>query len=693
MKKAWLTLIFMLVSSIALAQTVNQILSEREFRVGMLRFYNRQYQAAIQVFQRSLDLDPLNYRARYYLGEAYLQAGYTRQAIEEWENLIQLGGATYQVKQRLNDLYYQLSMDKNYTLYENYVLSQLYDGLKDGAHKVIRPAFLFYDEEEDTLLVSSLGNRYISEIDNTGRVIRTIGRKWWEQSVFATPMGIFLHDKKIYVADYTQDKIFVFNRTGKLLGSFGSHGYQSSNLAGPMGIVIVNGYLYVVDNGNDRIQKFTPEGEWVQTIGEGELNRPTDIVSDGSYLYVSDTANKRIVVYDFFGNFIREIVLNGIEEPRGLSLKGDFLYIVDSKKGIYLYNLQTEDMETLTTEEKPLQRPFDVAIDKQYRLNLSDINSTKMAIYTPLQMKYVNLGVFISQIWVDKYPKNLIHFRVLDREGNPIYNLRQENIAIYEENTLVPFIRLGQTYNYRDRLYLKIVIEMDPTMNTYREELQEFLKSIIEPMQGTDKLDLTLIGATTEDTGPYAAALLSTLEKVKNHPVGPLKDVDKALYNAVTSTLNVNLNKAIIYFTSGKTSFDSFTTYEPDVITTYARQNAVPIYVIHMGNRRQPLYQEMAEKTFGKYYTLENMKDIVQIYQTIRQAPPLEYVVSYTGLNLRGLPNFWVNVKLKVQYKDFMGVVDGGYFVPELFSSPFGPKLIDLNREQFKLRQSQPREE
>ncbi len=684
---------FTLVWGMVSAQTVNQLLSEREFRVGMMRFYNRQYQAAIQVFQRSLDLDPLNYRARYYLGEAYLQAGYTRQAIEEWENLVQLGGATYQVKQRLNDLYYQLSMDKNYTLYENYVLSQIYDGLRDGAHKVIRSGFLFYDEQEDTILVSSLGTRYISEIDNTGRVIRTIGRKWWEQTVLSTPMGIFLYDGKIYVSDYTRDKIFIFNRTGKLLGSFGTHGYQSSNIAGPMGLHIVNGYLYVVDNGNDRIQKFTTEGEWVQTIGEGDLIRPTDIVSDGSYLYVSDTGNKRIVVYDFFGNFIREIVLNSIEEPRGLSLKGEFLYIVDSKKGIYLYNLGTDEMEALTTEEKALARPFDVAIDKQYRLHLSDINSTKMAIYTPLQMKYVNLGVFISQIWLDKYPKNLIHFRVWDRQGNPIYNLRQENIAIYEENTLVPFIRLGQTYNYRDRLYLKIVIEMDPTMDKYREELQEFLKALIEPMQGTDKLDLTLIGATTEDTGSYAAALLSTLDKVKNYPAGPLRNVDKALYDAVTSTLNVNVNKAIIYFTSGQTSFDSFTTYEPDVITTYARQNAVPIYVIHMGSRRQPLYEEIANKTFGKYYTFQNMKDIVQLYQTIREAPPLEYIVSYTGLNLRGLPNFWVNVKLKVQYKDFMGVVDGGYFVPEVFSSPFGPKLIDLNREQFKLRQSQPKEE
>jgi tetratricopeptide (TPR) repeat protein len=682
-------ILFGLVAGVLYAQTVSQILSEKEFRVGMLRFYNREYQAAIQVLQKSLDLDPLNYRARYYLGEAYLQAGYTRQAIDEWENLVQLGGATYQVKQRLNDLYYQLSMDKSYTLYENYILSRVYDGLREGAHKVIRPGFLFYDEKEDTFLISSVGNRYISEIDNTGRVIRTIGRKWWDRSVLSVPMGIALFDDKIYVADYEKDKIFIFNRTGKLLGSFGSRGYQSSNIAGPMGIAVHRGYIYVVDNGNDRVQKFTTEGEWVQTIGEGELSRPTDIVVNVEKLFVSDTGNKRLVVYDLFGNFLQEIQLPGVEEPRGMTLRDDFLYIVDSKRGIVLYNLKTEETEAVDMKERVLDKPFDVAVDRQYRLFLSDFNSVKMAIYTPLQMKYVNLGVSIPQIWVDRYPRIFLHFRVWDREGNPIYNLRQENIAIYEENTLVPFLRLGQTYNYRDRLYLKIVIEMDETMAKYREELQEFLKQIIDPMQGTDKLDLTLLGAENIDTGPYAANLLGTLDRVAKHPAGTLRDVDKALYQAVTSTLNVNLNKAIIYFTSGNTSFDSFLTYEPDVIITYAKQNAVPIYVVQMGSRRQPFYQQIASRTFGKYYTLQDMREIVRLYETIRQAPPLEYVVAYNGLNLRGLPNFWVNLKLKVQYKDFVGVVDSGYFVPELFSTPFGPKLIDLNREQMNFRQSQ----
>jgi len=692
MRKAWHILSLVVVTATLYAQSVNQLLSEREFRVGMLRFYNREYQAAIQVFQKSLDLDPMNYRARYYLGEAYLQAGYTRQAIEEWENLVQIGGATYQVKQRLNDLYYQLSMDKNYTLYENYILSKVYDGLREGSHKVIRPGFLVYDEKEDTILVSSVGNKYVSEIDNTGRVIRTIGRKWWEQSVFSVPMGISLYEDKIYVADYAKDRIFIFNRTGKLLGSFGTRGYASSNIAGPMGILVSRGYLYVVDNGNDRLQKFTTEGEWVQTIGEGDLSRPTDVATDGERLYVSDTGHKRIVVYDVFGNFFKEILIPGVEEPRGLSLNGDFLYVVDSTRGIFLYNLRTEEIEAVEMQEKTLHKPFDVAVDRQYRLFLSDFNSASMAIYTPLQMKYVNLGVSIPQIWLDKYPRILLHFRVWDREGNPIYNLRQENVAIYEENVLVPFIRIGQTYNYRDRLYLKIVIEMDDTMANYREELQEFLKQIIEPMHGDDKLDLTLVGSRTEDTGPYAANLLGTLDRVAKHPAGPIRDIDKVLYQAITSTLNVNLNKAIIYFTSGKTSFDSFLTYEPDVIMTYARQNAVPIYVVQLGGQRQPFYEEIARRTFGKYYTLQNMKDIVQLYTTIRQSPPLEYIVSYNGLNLRGLAHFWVNLKLKIQYKDFLGVVDGGYFVPELFSTPFGPKLIDLNREQMKLRQTQPRE-
>ena len=180
------------------AESINDLLSERNFKMGLLRLNNRQYDASIQLFNKALSFQPLNYRARYYLGYSYLNAGYSKNTIDEWENLIKIGGANFQVKQKINDLYFRLSIDKSYDYTSPYILSKMYDGNIQGMHKIDRPSFIVYDEKSDSLFVSSAKTRYIVEIDGNGKVMQQIGRKIGDDSEFKMPTGIFLYSDKIY---------------------------------------------------------------------------------------------------------------------------------------------------------------------------------------------------------------------------------------------------------------------------------------------------------------------------------------------------------------------------------------------------------------------------------------------------------------------------------------------------------------
>lgn len=314
--KGCLAAVLLLLSTALYAAPIDDILSTKYFKTGITRFFNREYEASIQLFSKSLSFEPMNYKARYYLGYSYLNSGYIKNAIDEWENLIKLGGGNYQVKQKLNDLYFHLSIDKSYDYSDPYLFTKLYDGIENGMHKIIRPSFIIYDEEYDSLLVSSTQAKYVVEIDGTGKVVREIGRQFGDFSSFKMPMGLCLFDNKLYVADFSDDKIFVFQRDGKYLSKFGVRGFSSSNIAGPMGIAISSDeYLFVVDNGNDRIQKFNLKGEWIQSIGEGELKRPTGIVIKDNSLYISDTLNKRIVCYDTFGNLLELLATASCRNP------------------------------------------------------------------------------------------------------------------------------------------------------------------------------------------------------------------------------------------------------------------------------------------------------------------------------------------------------------------------------------------
>lgn len=659
---------------------ISSTISDQRFQAGMIRFYNREYQAAIQIFNSALSYDPMNHKARYYLGYAFLNAGYAQNAIQEWENLINLGGGNNQIRQKLNDLYFRLSIDRSYTPTTSYVLSHIYDGMSRGMHKVIRPSFMYYDAQFDRFFISTARTRYVVEMDGNGNMVRQIGRKIGDFSSFQFPAGIALKEDILYVADFKADKIIRFDDEGKFLGAFGQSGSGLSNISGPMGIHIsADDYLYVVDNGNNRIQKFDLAGNWVQSLGTEDLDRPTDICGYGDTLFVSDTMHSRIIQYDAFGNIVKEIGRDLLQEPRGISYKDGILYIVDARQGIYLYHLESGEMENLGVDKDKLLYPFDVVADNKNLLYNTDFNSEKIAVYIPLELRYGNLGIDISQIWTDKYPQNFVHFRVWDKAGNPVYDLQGENITLEEEGENIPFVRLGSTTEYRKHLYVRFVIDHSLSMQGLLPELEDSLKPFLESMSGDDWVDVVNVDRDIAVMGKIRANVLRPLGFAKSgkfESLAPQK-LGTALYQSVTELLNINRNKAIVLVTTGKLTEMSFSTYEENVIYTYARQNAIPIYVILLGTENRELWQALADQTFGKLYTINELRSIQNLYEEIRNSKPLEYILSYEGLNLRGLKNFWVNVHMKLKYKSMLGVDDTGYFVPEINMDT----LINIEKE------------
>lgn len=695
---ALLALTFSLVFSVGRpleAQSINDILSEKNFKIGIARFYNREYEAAIQFFNKSLSYEPMNYRCRYYLGYAYLNAGYSKNALDEWENLVKLGGGDYQVRQKLNDLYFRMAIDKSYDYSAPYVFTRLYDGIENGMHKIVRPSFISYDEQTDSLFVSSVNTKYVVEINNNGHVVRQFGRTFGDFSSLKMPTGTALYGDRIFIADYSADAVHIFHRDGTHLSRFGTRGFASSNIAGPMGLAVSGDeYIFVVDNGNDRIQKFSLAGEWIQTIGQGVLNRPTDIVLNGNVLYVSDTFNKRVVSFDTFGNQLETFGEGVLQEPRGLAVKADRLYIADSQNGLFFIDLGKKGSDNLLgkfgLDTGKIKYPFDVCLDTKNILYETDYNTQNIGIFTPLQLQYANLGVQISQIWLSGYPNNAIHLRVWDKTGKPVFNIKEENIILSEETTTerieIPIIRLGSTYEFRKNMYVKFIIDKSLPMQDYDPEIVDCLNSFLKKSSGKDWIDIQIVNDRLESSGKVDSSVLWPVNYFRKfrYSGGSPQSLDLSIHNSVRDLLNVNRNKAIVIFTSGEVGNDSFNDYDPDVLLTYARQNAVPVYIVNFTDKNRDIFKRIADETFGKYYSSRDIKEVLKLYTTIKNAPPLEYILSYEGINLKGLRDFWTKVHVRVKYKGLVGVDDAGYYVPEFFTQKnlFGTEenVIDTNR-------------
>ena len=71
---------------------------------------------------------------------------------------------------------------------------------------------------------------------------------------------------RVYVADYGNSRIQVFNRHGAFLTSWGSEGSGPGEFLLPQGIAVDrDGSVYVSDTANHRIQQFTPAGKVLAT--------------------------------------------------------------------------------------------------------------------------------------------------------------------------------------------------------------------------------------------------------------------------------------------------------------------------------------------------------------------------------------------------------------------------------------------
>lgn len=676
-------LFFLIIASMFFLPTysqniVNISLSAQEMQNGLVLFNQRKYTAAIQAFELALAYEPKNYAAQYRLGLAYLYAGYAQNATREWEELVKLGVADYQVIEKLNNLYFKMSMDESYDYEDPYIFRKYYDGFTDGGHDIFRSSFIIYDEKSDLTYISSVGKKQVVALDNANNIVSKYGTRLFLPSVLNMPMGLALYSNMLYVADYKKNQIFVFNRNnlGQLVTNFGTTGSLSNQLSGPMGLKISDdGYLYVVDNGNNRIQKFLPNGTHIYHFGSDFLYRPTDIIVKDDMIYISDidkNSNGRLVIFDDNGNFVTNIGTEFLKEPRGLFLEDDEIYITDSTGYVYIYDTKKNTTRTFLDGTKSVS-PFSMIKNKDKIVWRTDFNSEKISIYTPLQGVYGNLELDISQVLTDQYPYVYMLLRARNKDGSIVTGITKDELNITEFTLPVKDILVSGTTNHRNNMKLSIVVDRSLSAQKFTPQLEYYLKSFLSNTSQNDLINTILVDEGKYiSSGESSSSISKTWNFITNYQSKAQipQSWDISIYDAITQLLNNLRNRAIIIFTSGQTDSKSFDNYSIDVVKTYASQNNIPIYIVNFSDNNRKFWEQLATSTHGRYFNAnQHANDILQLHSIIKNAPPLEYLVEYKGYNYNDVPNLWVDVNLKLERFGISGVTTDGYYVPKPVTS------------------------
>jgi DNA-binding beta-propeller fold protein YncE len=181
-----------------------------------------------------------------------------------------------------------------------------------GSSVFDRPTALAVAPGGDRLAVCDTRRHTVVIVDTTtGSPILTLGgnENSAREGEFNFPVAAaFDSEGYLYVSDYLNFRIQVFDPSGDLDLIFGEAGDRPGDLNRPRGLAAdaSNGVLYVVDGAFQLVQLFNLDGELLMWFGEpgqgpGQFSLPSGIALRDGQLVVADTLNHRLQLFRFLG--------------------------------------------------------------------------------------------------------------------------------------------------------------------------------------------------------------------------------------------------------------------------------------------------------------------------------------------------------------------------------------------------------
>ena len=223
-------------------------------------------------------------------------------------------------------------------------------------------------------------------------------------------------DDNIYVADFLQDLVIVYDRYGRFLRSLGTtHDEKLFQQLSGIAIDRRRGYLYAADGPRHLIYMFDLQGAVLKRVGQSaedhktgqlkirgntgphEFNDPTRIVVGEHEVLVLDTEGTRIRILDLNCNLIGGFVVQHAAQDHasavGIDTEGRIYVLYSGTAEIRVYNREGKVLTTFGgsgIRAGEFNEPGGLWIDQANRLYISDTSNSRVQLF---QLKSETNGV------------------------------------------------------------------------------------------------------------------------------------------------------------------------------------------------------------------------------------------------------------------------------------------------------------
>lgn len=647
----------------------NEGFASEEFRRGVQAYYKGAFNEAIVQFEKALAYLPNDNLILEWLGKTYYKTGLEGTALDYWNICKENGYGGMLLENKIEVIRERRvtgdSTDKTMRLSEAGSFPGDFNGnmIYNGPVSV-QPNY------DGTMWIVAYNTNEILLLNQNGKVIDRI-----EGPIngFDRPQDILrLHNGKLLVSENAGDRLALLNENGKFEKYIGSKGRKNGQMVGPL--YLAQDYLeriYVTDYGNRRVDVFDKDGEPLFYFGGKQgsftgLKGPTGIAVIDERVYVADDQTGSIFEFDRAGNYIRELVeKETLNKPEGIKYWNGSLIVcdlnriisVDGDTGALFEYARTGNAPTRVTVANP---------DVNGNVIVSDFTANEVYVMSKLQELVGGLFVQIEQLDASKFPHVTVEVKVENRHRQPVVGLQQENFYLSENKRPVSNIKFLGAASNNTEADITLVIDISKSAELYKSEIETAVKEVAAAMNGKGVLRIVSAGniPVTEYVGSPDALGDFNLAALKNK-AGSQVSMDLALRLAANDLINGAKKRAIVIITPGNENSLSFDKYNLTGLTSYLCNNSIGCSCIVLN--QNSLTEELAyvvDNTPGEEYYIFRPQGLSDVVKDIIELPQGVYQLSYTSSLQTNFGTKYLPLETEVYLLNRSGRDETGYFAP-----------------------------
>lgn len=650
-------------------RTADEGFAAQEFRRGVQAYYRGSYNDAVMQFEKALGYLPDDSLILDWLGKAYYSSGFEGTAVQNWQRAVNNGYGGLLLQNKIEVIQERRVTYEHSDINSKYTEAGAFPGIFNG-NLVFSGPVSAAPNNDGTVWILAYGSNELVQINMNGSVVSRISGPL---NGFDRPMDLVrLSDGNLLVVESAGDRLALLGKNGKFIKYIGQKGRGIGELVGPQfAAQDTRKNIYVSDYGNRRISVFDKDGNGIFSFGKPQndfagLKGPTGIAVINENVYVADNISGAIYEFDLAGNFRRNLVEEKtFEHPESLKVWNDYLVVCDSNRA-FSVDIQTGAVfENINAGNAPARITCAVP-DVNGNIIVTDVVSNE--VYVMAKMKELVGGLFVQIEKIDssRFPDVTVDIRVESRHRNPVVGLNENNFYITEQSRPVSKLKFLGASSYSDIADITLLIDRSSYTKPYSEQVDLVVREIAESMENKGTLRIVSAGKIplVEYSGRPEGAVQFSFSALKTDFSEDVP-LDLALRLAANDLINAERKRAVIIISAGKTTLNAFSKYSLAETSAYLNNNHIAVAsVVLSQNASDEELDYIVSNTPGKEYYIFQPEGLSGVVQEIIDEPSGLYTFSYTSALATNFGEKYLPLEVESYLFNRSGRDESGYFAP-----------------------------